>query len=243
MATADARAARERKQKMFVVIGAIVLLALLAFQLPRILGGSSSSAEPAAETTTAGDSAATSTVTPTSAPTQVALRDTDRPLAVGPGKLRSFSLFGSKDPFVQQVTTASPSDGSTESPPGGSGKEETAKAPVQTDGFTVGGTPVAAVTVISVNGSRQPLVPGAAFPASDPVFVLVAEQSEAKTVVIGIAGGTYESGAKTTKLRVGKPLVLVNTTTGARYRLVLVAVGNGSASSPVAPKGSSTPSP
>jgi hypothetical protein len=243
MATADARAARERKQKMFVAIGGIVLLALLAFQLPRILGGSSPSAEPAAETTTVGDSAATSTVPPSSAPTQVALRDTDRPLAVGPGKLRSFSLFGSKDPFVQQVEAPSPSGGSTGSPGGAAEKEETAKSPVQSEGFTVGETPAAAVTVISVNGTRQPLVPGAAFPASDPVFVLVAEQSEAKTVVIGVAGGAYASGAKTTKLRVGKPLVLVNTTTGARYRLVLVAVGNGSASSPVAPKGSSTPSP
>jgi hypothetical protein len=244
MATADARAARERRQKMFVVIGGILLLALLAFQLPRILGGSSPSAEPAAETSTAGDSAATSTVTPVSAPTQVALRDTDRPLAVGEGKLRSFSLFGSKDPFVQQVTAPSSSDGSTGTPPvDGAVKEKTAKTPVESDGFTVGGTPAAAVTVISVNGSRQPLVPGAAFPASDPVFVLVAEQSEAKTVVIGIAGGAYASGAKTTKLRVGKPLVLVNTTTGARYRLVLVAVGNGSASSPVLPQGSPSPSP
>ena len=241
MATADARAARERKQKMFVVVGGILLLALIAFQLPRILGGSSSTAEPAAETPTVGDSADTAAVPPTSAPTQVALRDTDRPLAVGPGKLRSFSVFGSKDPFVQQVAAPSPSGGSTGNPGGASEKEETAKAPVQSEGFTMGEKAVAAVTVISVNGTRQPLVPGAAFPASDPVFVLVAEQSEAKTVVIGVAGGAYASGAKTTKLRVGKPLVLVNTTTGARYRLVLVAVGNGSASSPVAPEGKPTP--
>jgi hypothetical protein len=85
------------------------------------------------------------------------------------------------------------------------------------------------VTVISVNGARQTLVPGAAFPAADPVFVLVAEQPGAKSVVVGVAGGAYASGDRTTKLRVGKPLVLVNTATGARYRLVLVAVGNGTA--------------
>jgi len=243
MATTDARAARERKQKMFVVIGGVLLLALLAFQLPRILGGSSSTAEPAAETTAAGDPAATSTVTPTSPPTQVVLRDTDRSLPSAPGKLRSFSLFSTKDPFVQQVATPGPSSGSTESAGGVPGKEETAKGPGPSEGFTVGGTPAAAVTVISVNGNRQPLVPGAAFPASDPVFVLVAEQAKAKSVVIGVAGGAYESGAKTTKLRVGRPLVLVNTTTGARYRLVLVAVGNGSASSPVLPPSSPPPSP
>jgi hypothetical protein len=243
MATADARAARERKQKMFVVIGGVVLLALLAFQLPRILGGSSSSAEPVAETTTGGDAAATSTVAPTSAPTQVALRDTDRRPAPTPDKLRSFSLFSAKNPFVQQVTAPSPSDGSTGSAGEAPGKEEKPKEPVPSEGFTVGGTPVAAVTVISVNGSRQALVPGAAFPSADPVFVLVAEQAEAKTVVIGIAGGAYESGAKTAKLRVGKPLVLVNTTTGARYRLVLVAVGTGSTSAAVAPGESKTPAP
>jgi hypothetical protein len=245
MATVDARAARERKQKMFVVVGGVVLLALLAFQLPRILGGSSPTAQPAAETTTAGDPAATSTVAPTSAPTQVALRDTDRRPAAAPDKLRSFSLFSPKNPFVQQVAAPSPTAGSTGtagSPPA-PGKEETPKAPVPSEGFTVGGTPAAAVTVISVNGNRQALVPGAAFPSADPVFVLVAEQVEAKTVVIGVAGGAYESGAKTTKLRVGKPLVLVNTTTGARYRLVLVAVGTGSTSSAAAPGKSPTPTP
>ena len=91
------------------------------------------------------------------------------------------------------------------------------------------------MTVISVNGARQTLEPGVAFPAADPVFVLVAEQPDAKTVVIGVAGGEYKSGDRTTKLKVGKPLVLVNTATGARYRLVLVAVGNGGASSPAAP--------
>jgi hypothetical protein len=98
----------------------------------------------------------------------------------------------------------------------------------------------AAVTLISVNGARQALQSGAAFPAADPVFVLVAENPGARTVVIGIAGGAYASGAKTTKLAVGKPLVLVNTTTGARYRLVLVAVGTGMPPTSANGTGSST---
>ena len=240
MATVDARAAKERKQKIFVVVGGVLLLAMMAFQLPKLLGGSSASATPATETTAVGDPASTAAAAPTSTQTSVALRDTDRPLAIVPGKLGSFTLFSKKNPFVQQAVTPPPSAGSAGSVGGGvPGKPET---PVPSEGFTVGGTPVAAVTVISVNGGRQALVPGAVFPASDPVFVLVAEQSGARTVVIGIAGGGYESGAKTTKLRVGKPLVLVNTTTGARYRLVLVAVGSGSAS-PVVTKGSATPTP
>jgi hypothetical protein len=67
------------------------------------------------------------------------------------------------------------------------------------------------------------------FPAADPVFVLIAENPRAKTVVVGIAGGSYASGARASKLKIGKPLILTNTTTGASYRLVLVAVGEGKA--------------
>jgi hypothetical protein len=221
------RAARERKQKIFVVVGGILLLAVLAFQLPRLLGGSSSpAAAPADETTLAGDP--TSAVLPRV--TNVALVDTDRRSDAAPGKLTSFSVFSPKDPFVQQVVTES---SVTEAGTGSPAKKETAKTPPK--GFTVGGS-AAAVTIISVNGSRQALQPGAAFPASDPVFVLVAEQPDAKTAVIGVAGGAYASGAKTTKLKVGEPLTLVNTTTGARYRVVLVAVGSGDALEPAKPK-------
>jgi len=220
------RAARERKQKIFLVVGGILLLGLLAFQLPKLLGGSPSpAAGPAEETTVAADP--TGAALPRA--TNVALVDTDRRLEAAPGKLSSFSVFSLKDPFVQQVVAA---DSVAEAGSGGPAKQETAKTPPKA--FTVGST--AAVTIISVNGSRQALEAGAAFPASDPVFVLVAEQPDAKTAVIGIAGGAYASGARTAKLKVGKPLVLVNTTTGARYRVVLVAVGSGESLEPAKPK-------
>lgn len=238
MVTPAERAARERKQKIFVVVGGVLLLGLIAFQLPRLLGGSSPSAAPAAETTSA-DPAALSTGTQPQTQTRVVLLDTDRPLAPAPGNLSSFTVFTRKDPFIQQVVSPSPSGGS---PGTGGGKQTGTKDSTEASskGFTVGGAPTTLATVVSVNGTRQVLVPGAAFPAADPVFVLVGEQPDAKTVVIGIAGGAYASGAKTTKLKIGKPLVLVNTTTGARYRLVLVAVGNGSTSTPAAPGAASS---
>jgi hypothetical protein len=238
MAVADARAARERKQKIFVIVGAVVLLGLLAFQLPRLLGGSSPSpsASPTVETTT---TPGAETSPKPSSPAPASLADSSRRLAPAPGKLESFTLFTRKDPFVQQIVAPSPTAGS---PASTEGKQSKTKEPAS-KGFTVGGGPTAAVTVISVNGARQALVPGAAFPTANPVFVLVAEQQTAETVVIGIAGGGYASGAKTTKLKVGKPLVLVNTTTGARYRLVLVAVGTGeqSPASAETPSGPTTP--
>jgi hypothetical protein len=168
--------------------------------------------------------------------TNVALVDTDRKLGAAPGKLTSLTVFSPKDPFVQQVVTdgafADAKAGSGSSAGGGAAKQPTPKT--ASKGFTVGSS-APAMTIISVNGSRQALEPGVAFPASDPVFVLVAEQPGAKTAVIGVAGGAYASGAKTTKLKVGKPLTLVNTTTGARYRIVLVAVGSGDDGSPQAP--------
>ena len=224
MTPAD-RAARERKQKIFVVVAGILLLGLLAFQLPRLLGGSATpAAAPAEETSFASNP--TSSARP--AGTNVSLTDTDRRVRGAPGQLSSFTEFALKDPFVQQVVTESSFGGVQE---GGTTEEKASTPP--TKEFTVGSSSEAAMTIISVNGARQALAPGAAFPAADPVFVLVAEQPDASTAVIGVAGGAYASGAKTTKLTVGKPLILVNTTTGARYRIVLVAVGNGDDAAPL----------
>ena len=80
---------------------------------------------------------------------------------------------------------------------------------------------------MTVNGARQVVEPGMRFPAADPLFVLVAEKPGAKAIVIGIVGGAYSGGQRATTLKVGKPLTLVNTTTGARYKISLVSVGSG----------------
>ena len=232
----EERAARERKQKIFVVVGGLILVLLLAIQVPRILGRGSGSSS-AAPTTTAADTASTDATTTTSSPQTRApagLVDTDRPFQAAPNQLSSFNAFSGKDPFVQQVTFDNEPAAETGSEGKGAGEKGTGGKNEQkpsSQKFTVGGQPSAAVTVVSVNGARQALVAGTAFPASDPVFVLVSEQPQAKAVTIAVAGGAYASGSRTTKLRVGKPLVLVNTTTGARYKLVLVAVGNGEAKS------------
>ena len=74
------------------------------------------------------------------------------------------------------------------------------------------------------------------FPTSDPLFVLVAEKPDAKAIVVGIVGGSYSGGDKTTTLKVGKPVTLVNTTTGARYKISLVSVGSGEAPAPAQAK-------
>ena len=80
------------------------------------------------------------------------------------------------------------------------------------------------------------LEPGTRFPTSDPLFVLVAEKPDAKAIVVGIVGGSYAGGDKTTTLKVGKPVTLVNTTTGARYKISLVSVGSGEEPAPAQAK-------
>lgn len=229
MVAPNPRAARERKQKIILAVGGLLLVGLLAIQLPKILGDSASDAVATTETTAAGDDTTFTPEAPTpTAPTT--LTDTGRQLTAGPGQLRSFTVFERKDPFVQQLATpTSPAPVSDIAASDGDGSGEAEKPPPPGEDFSTDDPATPAVTVISVNGARQALVPGAVFPAADPVFVLIAENPKAKTVMVGIAGGSYASGARASKLAVGKPLVLTNTTTGARYRLVLVAVGEGRA--------------
>jgi hypothetical protein len=231
MSTQDAaaRAARERKQKIFVAVGGLFLCALLAFQLPKLLGGSGSATTATTVETTGGE---TEPGTPEATPTPVALVDTDRPVALGPGQFRSFELFQRKDPFVQQISEPEPAEIPTV-PRQTSPRQtrETSRPQAPSKRFSVGEAAVGA-TILSVNGVRHMLEPGGVFPASDPVFVLVSEQPSAKTVVVGLRGGEYAAGGRRTKLRLGKPLVVLNTTTRVRYRLLLVRVGDGKPSQP-----------
>ena len=229
-ASTNPRAARERKQKIFVAVGGLFLVAILAIQLPKMLGGSASEAAATTETTVAGEEASGAPAVP-GTPLPTTSTGTTRRHTSDRGQLRSFTVFDRKDPFVQQLQTPEETDdGGTGDDGGGGGNGGgDAEKPPPSEDFSTDDPAAPAVTVISVNGARQALVPGAVFPAADPVFVLIAESPKAKTVVVGIAGGSYASGARASKLKVGKPLVLTNTTTGASYRLVLVAVGEGKA--------------
>jgi hypothetical protein len=231
---ARAAAARERKQKIFVAAGGVLLaLVLVFFTLPKVLGGGSSSPDAAGTDTT-------STTTPT-VPGQVAPPPTGagsptasaQPVTVAATtKLSSFSAFRRKDPFVQQVATpeqvAAAAASSSASAPGDAGKAAKAtKGDVSTQKFSVGTKPAATSTIVTVNGARQVVAPGARFPAADPLFVLVAEKPQAKAIEIGVVGGAYSGGDRTTTLKVGRSLTLVNTTTGAKYKISLVSVGSG----------------
>ena len=123
----DNKAARERKQKIFLAVAGVVFLGLMAIQGPKLLKQlrGSESAAPAASTsaptpatpatpgapaaapaTSAPAPVATPVHAPKSATTQLAgvVIVPEQPVQAGEGQLSSFSRFDSKDPFVQQVS-------------------------------------------------------------------------------------------------------------------------------------------
>jgi hypothetical protein len=109
--------AKAKRQKIFAAIGGVILLGLLAFQVPRTMKmlhpaeESSSSSAPAATTTTpaspiAAPSLAGGNVTAAAAPGGDGLVDADAPPAPQSGQLLAFGLFRTKDPFKQQLEVA-----------------------------------------------------------------------------------------------------------------------------------------
>jgi hypothetical protein len=162
---------------------------------------------------------------------------------VADGQLASFSRFSSKDPFRQQIKEGPVGEDDNTNPDptssgGGSGKKA---ASGSTSGGSSGssseesssGSSSASASgsaVISVNGTLTTVSAGADFPqpsSSDPnavpLFHLVSVRGA--TAKIAIAGGSYTSGAKTVTLRVNKPVTLMNTADGTRYKLVLKPAG------------------
>ena len=62
---------------------------------------------------------------------------------------------------------------------------------------------------------------GTSFPSSNPLFRLVGASHGG--VRIGIASGSYSSGAHTVSLTLGRTLTLVDTADGIRYKIRLLS--------------------
>jgi hypothetical protein len=244
----DPAVAKAAKQKKLAIVGGVLLLGLLAFQVPRTMkmlhgqGTVTTSASTAPASTTPGStplappaldggSAAPSGTSGTSAATSAdGVSDPSTPLPPSSGQLMSFSQFRSKDPFRQQVqdcvsgescaTGASPAGGADTSagtPSGGSAVPAKPAAPAAGAAATKPTT-----ATISVNGKVERASLKGTFPAKAPVFVLVA--LTAKEAMIGIAGGSLDSGADAIGLKIGKTIKLQNTADGSTYVLTLISV-------------------
>jgi hypothetical protein len=239
MARAIDPKAKAKRQKIVAIVGAVILVAVLAWRVPQMMsilnkkpppGSNPTLATPSPVAPAVPGAPATPGSAPIAAPVAGALADTDPAPVAGPGQLVSFGRFVSKDPFVQQTgkqcaddagqTIACPASG------GGSGSRSKPRRPIKeaTPELSVQpSTPSTKASTasaqISVNGTSEGVSVGATFPVSDPIFKLVA--ATGKTAKIAIDGGSYAGGEATITLKKGQPVTLVNTADGTRYRLVL----------------------
>lgn len=228
----DLRAAKDRRTKKIAIGGAVLLVAVLAFQVPKMMKSGSSSAAPAATTTAGTSTTPVGTTTPTGTAAAAVLPaastklpDSDLTPHSGKSQLFSFTHFSGKDPFVQQVSDQQPSSGSTDSS-SSSGTGQAQNPSGQTTAAVTHRqssrllTATGAVS-ISVNGHVQIVRVGKSFPSSNPLFRLVGISHGAAQ--IGLAGGSYTSGAHTVSLVAGRTLTLVDTADGVRYRIRLLS--------------------
>lgn len=223
----DARVAKDKKMKKVAVAGAVVLAVVLAFEVPGMLKGSGGgSATPPASTapaTTAPGTAAAAVAPVASAK----LPNSDTSPRAGKAQLYAFSHFASKDPFVQQINSAPPSSTSAGASSTSAGSQSTSIAtPTGTAAAVRGNQSTRTLAVrgaarISVNGRVQVVRVGASFPSANPLFRLVSVGSNG-VARIGIASGSYSSGARTVSLVTGRTLTLVDTADGIRYQLRLL---------------------
>jgi hypothetical protein len=254
----DPLKAKEKKQKIVAAVGGVILLGLLAWQVPKVMAQMNKKppVSSAATTTTATPPAGTPTLaaptlggngqsTASSGTSQTgSLASGDVPPPLQTGQLDSFSRFESKDPFAQQLSDASttPTSGSTGSS-GSTGGSSSPAPGASSGGSTSGGStsqPAPGSAVISVNGTPMTVSVGTDFPqatsgdpTAQPMFHLIS--LTAHTAKISIVGGSYSNGAHAVTLRENRPLTLMNTADGSRYKLVLKPQGT-----PVPGQGGST---
>jgi hypothetical protein len=237
---AESLKAKQKKQKIVAAVLGVVMLGLLAFQFPRVMKQLNKKPPVSTVATTTTPTGTPSLAAPTLAgseqPTAAApsssgsLTSGDVPPPANDGQLASFSRFASKDPFAQQLSDdatasgggSSSSSGGSSSPSFGGGTSGSGSSGVQVPG------PGSAV--ISVNGTLMSVAVGTDFPqptssdpSAQPLFHLIS--LTAHTAKISIVGGSYSNGAAAATLRENRPLTLMNTADGTKYRLILKPQG------------------
>jgi len=245
--------AKAKRQKIYAAIGGVILLGLLAFQVPRTMkmlhpaDESSSSSAPAAPTAPATSPIAAPSLgggnatAAAAAPGGDGLVDADAPPPAQSGQLLAFGLFRTKDPFRQQLELSGDGGSTAAAKPAAAGGATGAAAAKPASPPASGGTKLAAT------GGAGPTVrvtsPAPAAVTSAEISVNGASQTvqvggvfpssdpffklvklTRKSAQISIAGGSLANGAPTVTLAKGKALTLQNTSDGTRYVLRLLAV-------------------
>jgi hypothetical protein len=218
---------KQAKQKKLLLFLIPVLAVLAIVQGPKLMkavgGGSAAETSAAATTGTADTGAAVTdpastapaatdpagtTVAPVAVPAgPVELVDSDLPPLADEGQLIVFDRFVGKDPFKQLVVPPDDSQQPDVEPDAepGDGEEET----------------LPDTAVLLVNDGLESVALGAAFPAAEPTFRLVALDAAAKLVRIGLVSGSFSTGSPTVEVAVGETLTLVSQPDGVRFEIKL----------------------
>lgn len=206
---AAARDAAETRKKLLLAGLAVVLVALLAFELPKIMKRSSSSSSTA------------STSVATTANPAVTLGGSTPLTAAEAKRLRLIRRLEAKDPFVPLIREST----STSAP--AASRAHAARASHSKAGVLkpVHVTPAArTAAVIWTNGQRQVVGLSQVFNVGDAKFRLVAVTR--KAMRIKVIGSVFAGGAHAIRVRKGHPLELANTATGVQYRLLFTAAAS-----------------
>jgi hypothetical protein len=248
----DSLKAKQKKQKIVAAVLGVLFLGIVAFQGPKLwkqLHPPASQATPSYNerptTTTAGTpTLAAPSLGGSETPSSTSSSDPSLASSSAPpvadGQLSSFSLFASKDPFAQQLSDKrAASSSSSSSGRSGGGPSGGSSGGSSSSGGGSASAPTPGTAVISVNGTLYSVAVGNNFPEASstdpsiqPLFHLVSVT--AHSAKISIVGGSYASGAATVTLQVNKPVTLMNTADGTRYKLILKPVGTAVAA-PAAP--------
>ena len=229
----ETAAAKAKKQKLILIVGGVLLVALAAFQGPKLMkhGGPGVAPPPAAAapSTTAPPVSGAVTAAPVKGSAVVAGVALPRAAAVKveTSQLASFTLFEVKDPFVQKVGSESAADAAAPPADQAAGSTGPKTPPPGSNGSTPAGTAPAApapivFATIDFNSKPQQVQVKGTFPTPEPLFVL--RSLTKKQAKISVAGGSFDGGQPVT-LKLGKRVTLVNTATGVRYVLKLVYTG------------------
>jgi hypothetical protein len=220
-------------QKILLGVLAVILVVILAFELPKVFnrGGSSSSSSSSTSTSAATSNAAAATATAgatASAGTSLGVAPT--PASVVRAE-RVIKRLPARDPFVPLATaTAGPSAAAAaaaaQTPAARPAARPAAAAPTKPAALPTGKQLAPTAAVIWTNGRRQVVGVKQSFRVGDQTFKLLSVT--AKAAKVSPASGGFKD--QITVVR-GKPVTLRRAGTGAKYSLnytlPMTVVGNG----------------
>lgn len=224
---------RDRRAKIMLAVLGVVLLGVVALQLPKFMHSGGGGGTP---------SAAPSTTTPTSPTALVS--------APATGQLQQFSRFAPKNPFrsqvAQQTTGPTSTTPATATPTAAAASKPKPKkstpSPItisvrQQPAVPLG--PRVPAALLLINGKKRVVPLDGAYPTKHPLFKVVALGGNA--LWIQLIGGSLANGSQTIKLERRRRVTLENATVG--MKMVLTLIRPTTAPKPVLPPTTTTPAP